>query len=271
MPGAVVDFYVPLLVVIAMNDAKKISIVIPAHNEEKYIEGCLSAITIASKNVHQTVEIIVVLNRCNDATEQIAKSYGAFTVIDESRCIAAVRNRGIAEATGDILVTCDADSRLHPQSLVLVVDALNKQDVIGGGMPIRYDRRSLGIAASELCLDFAVKLTGLSAGAFWSATDTFRAVSGFDENLLIVEDVDLARRLKAYGKSQNKRYICLNKAPLLTSARKFDHFGDWSFFRMATLDAPRIWRSLKRIDTDFADEYFHDFNDKNKLNGRRNR
>ncbi|WP_039913604.1 glycosyltransferase [Cellvibrio mixtus] len=254
-----------------MNDAKKISIIIPAHNEERYINGCLAAIVAASNNVHQTVEIIVVLNRCNDATEQIAKRYDAFTVVDGSRCIAAVRNRGIAEATGDILVTCDADSRLHPQSLALVVEALSKQDIIGGGMPIRYDRRSLGIRMSELCLDFAVKLTGLSAGAFWAAADTFRSVSGFDENLLIVEDVDLARRIKAYGKSQKKRYICLNKAPLLTSARKFDHFGDWSFFRMATLDAPRIWRSLKRIDTDFADEYFHDFNDQNKTDDRNNR
>lgn len=244
-----------------MNDAKKISVIVPAHNEEKFIGGCLAAIEVAAKNVAQTVEIVVVLNRCSDSTAQIAKEFGALTVTDESRCIAAVRNRGIAEASGDILVTCDADSRLHPQALTLVVNALRNPNVIGGGMPIRYDRRSLGIAASEWCLDAAVILTGLSAGAFWATAEVFRAVGGFDENLLIVEDVDLAKRLKAFGKAQKKRYICLTKAPMLTSSRKFDHFGDWSFFKMATLDAPRIWRSLKRIDTDFADEYFHDFND----------
>jgi glycosyltransferase involved in cell wall biosynthesis len=247
-----------------MRNARKISVVVPAHNEEKYITECLSAIGVASECVSQSVETIVVLNRCNDSTQQIAQRFGAITVTDESRCIAAVRNKGIAEATGDILVTCDADSRLHRQALALVVQALDDPGVIGGGMPIRYDRRSPGIAASELFLDMAVKLTGLSAGAFWATTETFRAVSGFDENLLIVEDVDFAKRLKAYGKSQKKRYICLSEAPLLTSARKFDHFGDWSFFKMATLDAPRIWRSLKRIDTDFVDEYFHDFNDRKK-------
>lgn len=245
-----------------MNDAKKISVIVPAHNEEKFIGGCLAAIEVAAKNVAQEVEIVVILNRCSDSTAQIAKEFGALTMTDESRCIAAVRNRGIAEASGDILVTCDADSRLHPQALTLVVDALRDPNVIGGGMPIRYDRRSPGIVASEWCLDAAVMLTGLSAGAFWATAEAFRAVGGFDENLLIIEDVDFAKRLKAFGKTQKKRYICLAKAPMLTSSRKFDHFGDWSFFKMATLDAPRIWRSLKRIDTDFADEYFHDFNDK---------
>lgn len=248
-----------------MKDAKKISVIVPAHNEEKFIGGCLAAIEVAAKNVAQEVEIVVVLNRCNDSTEQIAKDFGALTVTDESRCIAAVRNRGIAEATGDILVTCDADSRLHAQALALVVEALSDPTVIGGGMPIRYDRRSAGIVASEWCLDLGVALTGLSAGAFWGAAEDFRAVGGFDEKLLVIEDVYFAKCLKAFGKTQKKRYICLTKAPMLTSSRKFDHFGDWSFFKMATLDAPRIWRSLKRIDTDFVDEYFHDFNDQRAI------
>lgn len=247
-----------------MDNTKKISVIVPAHNEERFIHDCLLAIKRSAEYAALEVEIVVVLNRCTDLTEQIAKSFGAVTLVDESRCIAAVRNRGIDVATGDILVTCDADSRLHLKALYFVADALRDPDIIGGGMPIRYDRRSLGIKASELCLDAAVAITGLSAGAFWARAETFRALCGFDENLLIVEDVEFARRMKVFGKAVNKRYICLNKAPLLTSSRKFDHFGDWSFFKMATLGAPKLWRSLKRIDTEFADEYFHDFNDKKK-------
>ncbi|HTF95674.1 MAG TPA: glycosyltransferase [Cellvibrio sp.] len=155
-----------------------ISVVVPAHNEEKFISGCLFAINIAEKNLTQKsgsfrVETVVVLNRCTDATEQIAKEHGAVTVVDESRCIAAVRNRGIAEATGDILVTCDADSRLHPQALCMVVDALRDSKIIGGGMPIRYDRRSAGIVVTEWFLDLCVILTGLSAGAFWERQKLF--------------------------------------------------------------------------------------------------
>ena len=53
----------------------KISIVIPAHNEEKYIGKCLESILKASKSFENQVEIIVVLNRCTDRTEEIAKSY----------------------------------------------------------------------------------------------------------------------------------------------------------------------------------------------------
>lgn len=247
-----------------MKSFTKISVVVPAHNEERFIAGCLEAISVAAKKVTQVIETIVVLNRCSDATEKIAAHFGAVTLVDESRCIAAVRNKGIAAASGDILVTCDADSRVHPDAFKQVVAALQNPGILGGGMPIRYDRRSAGIIASEWCLDLAVRVTGLSAGAFWAETETFRALNGFDENLLIVEDVEFAKRLKALAKSQNKKIMCLYKAPLLTSSRKFDHFGDWSFFKMATLDAPRVWRSLTRKDTQFADEYFHDFNDRKR-------
>lgn len=42
----------------------RISVVIPAHNEEKYIGKCLESIIEASKLLKDQVEIIVVLNRC---------------------------------------------------------------------------------------------------------------------------------------------------------------------------------------------------------------
>jgi len=53
------------------------SVVIPAHNEEKYIGKCLRSIKSASKYVSGGVEMIVVANRCTDRTAVIAKHYGA--------------------------------------------------------------------------------------------------------------------------------------------------------------------------------------------------
>lgn len=49
----------------------KISIIIPAHNEEKYIGKCLESVSRASKLCKNQVEIIVVLNRCTDRTEEL--------------------------------------------------------------------------------------------------------------------------------------------------------------------------------------------------------
>lgn len=60
-----------------MNILYKFSVIIPAHNEEKYIDKCLKSILNASEYVTDNVEIIVVANRCTDKTELIAKHYGA--------------------------------------------------------------------------------------------------------------------------------------------------------------------------------------------------
>ena len=241
---------------------KKISVIIPAHNEEKYIEGGILAILDAAKSISLDVEIIVVLNRCTDRTQEIAEKYGAICLIDESRCIAAVRNRGCFAASGDIIVTCDADSRLHSNALENVLNALNQPNVIGGGMRIVFDRRSPGIMMTQLFLDIAEKVTRLPCGAFWTTKEAFVAVSGFDETLTVAEDVYFAKKLKAFGKKLGKKYILLKGSPLLTSSRKFDYFGDWMLLKMFFIDFFKIRRSLKGIDTEFADEYFHDFNEK---------
>ncbi|PFP31562.1 glycosyltransferase, partial [Bacillus cereus] len=58
----------------------KFSIIIPAHNEEKYIRKCLDSIAKASETYKDQTEVIVVLNRCTDKTEEIAKSYNCITL-----------------------------------------------------------------------------------------------------------------------------------------------------------------------------------------------
>lgn len=238
-----------------------ISIVIPAHNEEYYLGGCLAAAATAARAVSVEVETVVVLNRCTDGSERIAREQGAKVVHDESRCIAAVRNRGVAAASGEVIVTCDADSRLHPQMLPAALAALER-GAIGGGVNIRYDRQSPGIRATELVFRLVMRATGISCGAFWTTRRAFDAIGGFDERLLIAEDVDFALRLRKHGKAQGLRYVALWETPVSTSSRKFDQYGDWAFFSMPLRDGRRIWRSLRGHDTEFADEYFHDFNDK---------
>lgn len=58
----------------------KFSIIIPAHNEEKYIGKYLDSIVKASEAYKEQTEVIVVLNRCTDKTEEIAKSYHCITL-----------------------------------------------------------------------------------------------------------------------------------------------------------------------------------------------
>ena len=74
---------------------KSISVVIPAHNEENYIEKCIESVKAAANEVGISAEIIVVCNRCTDSTADIAGSLRAPVIENDSRCIAAVRNNCI--------------------------------------------------------------------------------------------------------------------------------------------------------------------------------
>jgi len=129
-------------------------------------------------------------------------------------------------------------------------------------MSISFDRKSVGIYFTEKFFNLMVKMTGLPCGAFWTTKDAFCAVSGFDERLVMSEDFDFAERLRSYGKTVGKKYVLLKKSCLITSSRKFDRFGDWSFLKMIFTDALKIRRSIKGADTEFVDEYFYDFNDR---------
>ena len=54
-----------------------VSVVIPAHNEEKYVERCIGSVNDAAVVFGGNVEIIVVCNRCTDRTAELAEKCGA--------------------------------------------------------------------------------------------------------------------------------------------------------------------------------------------------
>lgn len=84
----------------------KVSVVIPAYNEESCIENCL-------KSLHcQTVkadEIILVDNNCTDLTCRIAQKFPVKIVTEKKQGMIWARNRGFDEAQFDIVARCDAD------------------------------------------------------------------------------------------------------------------------------------------------------------------
>src|ERR1044072_734401 len=72
-----------------------LSVAIPAHNEEKHIARCIESIVVAARYASQPVEVVVALNRCTDKTREISESLGARCVIEDKKCIAAVRNAAV--------------------------------------------------------------------------------------------------------------------------------------------------------------------------------
>jgi len=82
-----------------------ISVVIPALNEEVIIEECLKSIR---RQTHP-VELIVIDNGSIDQTPEIAEKYCDMVLIRPEYSLAQMRDLGAIEASGDIIVTTDAD------------------------------------------------------------------------------------------------------------------------------------------------------------------
>jgi glycosyltransferase involved in cell wall biosynthesis len=235
------------------------SVVVPAHNEEALLARGLTAIAAAAEQAPSGVEVIVVANRCTDATAEIARSSGASVLDNDARNIAAVRNAGAAAASGDAIVTIDADCQMSPRSFCEIDRLLRSDRFVGGGAKVRPERRSAGICATYGLMEVATFVTRLAGGMFWCRRADFDAVGGFDESQLLAEDLDFARRLRAHGKRTGRRFTTLRSAPITASCRKFDRFGDWHMFAML-LQARSIQAARNGTDTFWVDRYFFDFN-----------
>lgn len=230
-----------------------LSVIIPAHNEEGYIGKTLDSVLAAAANYPHEVEIIVVLNRCTDLTESICLAKGCKIVKEDIENIAAVRNRGIRSAINEMIVTCDADSLMHPSTLLRVARLMTGGKYVGGGCLFLPERWSLGIVACALSvLPFLVRW-GVSFGLFWVSKTDFEAIGGFDERFLTVEDLDFGKRLKEHGKSSGRKYGTLMLSPLITSCRKFDQFGDWYMIK----NRKEVRRMFIGSDIAVAEKYWY--------------
>ncbi|MFH1673797.1 MAG: glycosyltransferase [Pseudomonadota bacterium] len=232
----------------------RFSIMIPARNEEGFIARCLESIQVAAEPFAHETEMVVVLNRCTDRTKEIARSYGARIVRNESKNLSMIRNAGVRSACGDIIVTIDADSWMSPTMLIEIDRLLSSGKYIGGGVMMYPERLSLGIVFTILLILPVLIRHGVSGGLFWCFRSDFEAIHGFDESLVSAEDIDFARRLKLRGKARGKRFKTITKAHIETSCRKFDTFGDWYFAKNPHL----AWKLLRGRNVKAANGFFYD-------------
>jgi glycosyltransferase involved in cell wall biosynthesis len=93
---------------------KRISVVIPCHNEEEGIKITLSDMPPLVDDV------VVVDNNCSDNTGEVARSLGARVVIETRKGYGAAYKAGMNAASGDIIVTMDGDGT-YPRSFIPVL------------------------------------------------------------------------------------------------------------------------------------------------------
>jgi len=209
--------------------APRISLVIPAYNEGKYIGDCLEyAIKNTCGRLH---EIIVVDNASSDNTAEIARSFAGVRVVkEEKKGLTRARQRGFLEATGDVLAYIDADTRMPPHWLDVVEKefTLHKNLASLSGPYIYYDisrwRQFLVtygwwyIGAYPLYIMIGYMLVG---GNFAIRRGVLEKMGGFDTSIEFYgEDTNIARRASRFGKAKFKPSFVM-----YTSARRIHGEG----------------------------------------------
>lgn len=109
---------------------KKITVVIPALNEEEAIEQTIKTVPIDElRNMGYDVNVLIVDNGSTDRTAEIATGAGATVVYEPKRGYGRAYKTGFANATGDIIVTADADLTYPIEDLPRFVRILEEKDL----------------------------------------------------------------------------------------------------------------------------------------------
>jgi glycosyltransferase involved in cell wall biosynthesis len=218
-------------------------VVIPARDEAEHIERCLRALD-AQRGLPAAVtfEVILVLDRCTDATETVARATataaGLTLQIEHSpgAGVGAARRHGmdlacdrLSAITPDGLIACtDADSTVAPDWLaaqLALVDA--GADAIGGRIELdrtdtalptaallRRERRAGVRLTAVLADDPSAEHHFFSGASLGVTARAYRAVGGIDP-MAALEDEGFGRRLTAGG----WRIVRSNAVTVRTSAR----------------------------------------------------
>lgn len=185
-----------------------LSVIIPAHNEEKYIAKTLSKMPAEA-------EVIVVCNGCTDKTFEAAQKFEkvkVFNIPDKS--VSKARNYGARMSKGKMLVFLDAD--IVPEGDII-------QEISGcfsniGTCLVKPDVDKV-IPKALMKIKSAAHSFGTCTGLIFCTRDIFDRVGGFDENLEIGEDGKFLRQAKKLGEYK------VVKGYVINSMRRFEQKG----------------------------------------------
>ena len=182
-----------------------ISVVLPAYNEERLIEKCLTH--LVQQDFHEPFEIIVVNGPSTDQTRKIAEKYADLVIDQTGIGIGQARYQGCKQAKGELLAITDADVFV-PKNWLSTVAAffMEHPKVVALTGPYRFvDSEPLNRAAKitrPIGNAFHILLTG---GAPLSGTNTamqreaYFNAGEFDPQITGLEDVELGTRLIKLG------------------------------------------------------------------------
>lgn len=223
-----------------------IGIIVPAHDEQEHIQACMRSLRRAAMHpalAGEAVEIIVVLDACQDHTGALARSLGARTLELAARNVGLARQAGAEAALAAgarWLAFTDADSVVAPDWLAAQL-AL-QADVVCGTIAVE----DWGVYGERMSRHFELTYTdadehshihganlGVSAQAYAQAGGFIGLPSG--------EDVALVEALQA-----NRARIAWSRSPrVVTSVRPNFRAPGGFGATLERIEKLRLWAGVK--------------------------
>lgn len=185
-----------------------VTVSVIGYNEEKHLLACLWS--LSEMQCKYPVEVIGVDNESKDRTAEIFKRCGVPYYTETQHSCGFARQCGLNHARGKYHLNIDSDTMYPAKYVELMVDALEKQDVVGVSSLWSYmpdkDHSWLGIKIYEACRDIYLwaqhfKRPELSVrGLVFGYNTELGCKVGIRTDIIRGEDGSLALGLKQYGK-----------------------------------------------------------------------
>ncbi len=196
------------------------SVIIPAHNEEGYLQKTIESI---KNQTLQDYEIILVTNGCTDKTEEIAKKNINVKTRHLSLPkpnVSVARNAGALNSQGDTLVFLDADTQLATDALEKIKEKFTEEYAVATTLA-KPDSQKLShhLAVSFKNAYHYLNLYQGCSGALICRKKDFQVVGGYNPDIIVREHRKLALSLQELGK-----FTCIDTT-VITSMRRYQRWG----------------------------------------------
>jgi len=207
----------------------KVSVIIPAYNEERCLPKTLERVYGALSVISSLSEVIVVDNDSRDGTGRVAAGFGAKVVREREHNISRVRNTGAENSTGDVLIFIDADTLVPATLFQKILALMEDEKCFGGAVAVEYEefqRRWVKYYLAGWKFWGAVFNMAQGAAQFCRSS-VFTELGGYDRTIFMGEDVEFYWRLSGFARRNGGRLHFIERPSVVTSTRRFDKMSLW--------------------------------------------
>jgi glycosyltransferase involved in cell wall biosynthesis len=216
---------------------KKISVIIPTFNEEKYVLPTLESL---ARQTYRNFELIVKDGLSTDNTVSISREFADKVILTKDASIGDARNQGARHATGEVLVFLDADTSLDKNALEYVAQDFTSYRIAlllpkygpreDNANVLSKTRREVSRFLIGFENFWRMYVDGFCGGMFMPVDSSkFREIGGFDKRIRCCEDIELSYRLRKVGNVLNdyrvRAYFSIRRFILSGYIRTLRNYG----------------------------------------------